>query len=113
MMNGMVDKRRLWGAVTPLSIIDVDVMTVASSSLYVALIGHWSSQLLCNCRVGMTYVGIVPSFITHSQLLATTQSLWAERSDAHCTMSIGRREKLASAQTSFTSAIALSSSETL
>ena len=28
----------------------------------------------------MTYVRIVPSFITHSQLLATTLSLWAERS---------------------------------
>ena len=39
---------------------------------------HWSFHLLCNCRVGMTYVRIVPSFITHSQLLATTTS-WCGR----------------------------------
>ena len=50
-------------------IIDVDVMTVSCCNpAYMSLLDwvhvHWSFQLLCNCRVGMTYVRIVPSFIT-------------------------------------------------
>ena len=59
-------------------IIDVDVMTVSCCNpAYMSLLDwvhvHWSFHLLCNCRVGMTYVWIVPSFITHFQLLATTE----------------------------------------
>ena len=59
-------------------IIDVDVMTVSCCNpAYMSLLDwvhvHWSFHLLCNCRVGMTYVWIVPSFITHFQLLATTK----------------------------------------
>ena len=60
------------------NIIDVSVMT-GLACCYAGLRClcqtrhvHWSFHLLCNCRVGMTYVRIVPSFITHSQLLATT-----------------------------------------
>ena len=66
------------------NIIDVNVMT-GPGCCYAGLRClcqtrhvHWSFHLLCNCRVGMTYVRIVPSFITHSQLLATTTS-WCGR----------------------------------
>ena len=66
------------------NIIDVNVMT-GRGCCYAGLRClcqtrhvHWSFHLLCNCRVGMTYVRIVPSFITHSQLLATTTS-WCGR----------------------------------
>ena len=52
------------------NIIDVPVMT-GPGCCYAGLRClcqtchvHWSFQLLCNCRVGMTYVRIVPSFIT-------------------------------------------------
>ena len=65
-------------------VIDVSVMT-GSACCYAGLRClcqtlhvHWSFHLSCNCRVGMTYVRIVPSFITHSQLLATTSG-WCGR----------------------------------
>ena len=82
MMYGLVDNRRMGrcDTVMTLSNIDVDVMTWWHPLSICRAHVHWSFRLLCNCRVGMTYVRIVPSFITHSQLLATTWNLWAERS---------------------------------
>ena len=77
---GIICPRRSIVGVSPgiKRVIDVSVMT-GSACCYAGLRClcqtlhvHWSFHLLCNCRVGMTYVRIVPSFITHSQLLATT-----------------------------------------
>ena len=52
-------------------VIDCCVMTGSSYAYYVCVTRPLVIAALCNCRVGMTYVWIVPSFITDSLLLAT------------------------------------------